>query len=72
MFYVIMRGWIKNTARYYISDIIRAKQVLYQLPIKTSGETIVANEAIRNFCSGYYRIDDINDLCHIRYGMFPQ
>ena len=47
-------------------------QVLYQLPIKTSGEDscIATNEAIRNFCGGYYRVDDINYLCYIRYGMF--
>ena len=49
--------------------------VLYQLPIKTSGEDscIATNEAIRNFCGGYYRVDDINYLCHVRYsyGMFP-
>ena len=52
---------------------IRATQVLYQLPIKTSGENscIAKNEAIRNFCGGYYRVDDINYLCHVRYGMFP-
>ena len=73
--YVVLRGWIKSAARYYISDIIiRAKQVLYQLPIKTSGEDscIATNEANKNFCGGYYRVDDINYLCHIRYGMFPR
>ena len=59
-----MCGWIKSTARYSISDIIRAKQVLYQLPIKTSGENscIATNEAIRNFCCSYYRVDDIKLL----------
>ena len=25
-----------------------------------------------NFCGGYYRVDDINYLCHVRYGMFPR
>ena len=41
---------------------------------KTSGEDscIATNEAIRNFCGGYYRVDNINHLCHIRYGMFPR
>ena len=38
-----------------------------------SGEDscISTNEAIRNFCGGYYRVDGINYLCHVRYGMFP-
>ena len=48
---------------------IRAMQVLYQLPIKTSGEDscIATNKAIKNVCGGYYRVDDINYLCHVRY-----
>ena len=52
---------------------IHATQVLYQLPIKASSENscIATNEAIRNFCGSYYRVDDINYLCHVRYGMFP-
>ena len=67
-----MRGWIKAPLG-TISANIRAMQVLYQLPIKTSGEgsCIATNEAIRNFCGSYYRVDDINYLCHVRYGMFP-
>ena len=54
-----------------LSAIYTAEQVLYQLPIKTSGENscIATNEAIRNFCGGYYRVDDINYLCHVRYGV---
>ena len=71
VFYVVLHGWIKSAARYYIYQrYIRATQVLYQLPIKTSGEDscIATNEAIRNFCGGYYRVDDINYLCHVRYG----
>ena len=73
--FVVLHGWIKSAARYYISDIIIcAMQVLCQLPIKTSGDNscIATNEAIRNFCGGYYRVDDINYLCHVRYGMFPR
>ena len=56
-----------------LGTIMRATQVLYQLSIKTSGgdSCIATNEAIRNFCGGYYRVDEINYLCHVRYGMFP-
>ena len=37
--YVVLRGWIKSAARYILyQPYIRATQVLYQLPIKTSGE----------------------------------
>ena len=62
-----------------LGTIMCATQVLYQLSIKTSGgdsciatSCIATNEAIKNFCGGYYRVDEINYLCHVRYGMFPR
>ena len=66
--------WVDQKRRQVLYQrYIRATQVLYQLPIKTSGEDgcIATNEAIKNFSGGYYRVDDINYLCHVRYGMFP-
>ena len=68
-------AWVDQKRRQVLYQrYIRATQVLYQLPIKTSGEDscIATNEAIRNFCGGYYRVDDKNYLCHVRYGMFPR
>ena len=73
--YICRLAWVDQKRRQVLYQrYIRAMQVLYQLPIKTSGEdsSIATNEAIRNFCGGYYRVDDINYLCHVRYGMFPR
>ena len=73
MYYCLCRlAWVDQKRRQVLYQrYLRATQVLYQLPIKTSGEDscIATNEAIRNFCGGYYRVDDI---CHVRYGMFPR
>ena len=59
----------KRCNNYYIYALRR-----YYINFLTSSENscIATNKAIRNFCSGYYRVDDINYLCHIRYGMFPR
>jgi hypothetical protein len=68
-------AWVDQKRRQVLYQrYIRTTQVLYQLPIKTSSEDscIAANEAIRNFCGSYYRVDDINYLCHVRCGMFPR
>ena len=52
---------------------IRATQVLYQLPIKTSGENRQMKQLGIFVAVTIEYIDDINYLCHVRYvyGMFP-
>ena len=73
--YVVLRGWIKSAARYYISDIYTLRRYyinfLQKLPVRIYS-CIATNEAIKSFCGGYYSVDDINYLCHVRCGMFPR
>ena len=66
--YVVLRGWIKSAARYYISDIYALRRYYINFLSGENGQM----KQLGIFCGGYYRVDDINYLCHVRYGMFPR
>ena len=71
--YLCRLAWVDQKRRQVLYQrYIRATQVLYQLPIKPSGENRQMMQLGIFAAVTIEYIDDINYLCHVRYGMFPR